>query len=125
MPDKSEKSQKIAAEIDAALEKFLRQARMQFGDAVKSYWFYDGKLCPACSRRPIEVFKFKAKDALSMNAFIHRERGVLIGYFLCERCAKQVFRDARINPYVQTPVHAEIERNLIAGYQAFERGFNN
>jgi hypothetical protein len=66
--------------------------------------------------RPIGVVKFRGKDALAINAFIYRERGVLIGYFLCEACAKTIFKEAQKNPFKQTPLHAEIEHNLIAAY---------
>jgi hypothetical protein len=60
--------------------------------------------------------EYKGQTALSLNAFIYRERGVLIGHFLCEVCAKQVLRSAKVNPYHQTSIRAEIERNLIAAY---------
>ncbi len=114
--NRSKNSQKMADEM---LAQLFAQAKAQFGDAVKSFWFYDGDLCPACSQRPIEVMKFKGKDALSLNAFIYRQRGVLIGYLLCETCAKQIFRDAQKHPYTQTAAHAEIEKNLISAYLSY------
>ena len=104
------------AAADEILKKLFMQAKAQFGDAIKSFWFYDGDLCPACIQRPIGMVKYKGKDALAINAFIYRERGVLIGYFLCETCAKYIFKEAQKNPYHQTPIHADIERNLIAAY---------
>jgi len=45
-----------------------------------------------------------------------RLRGVLIGYFLCGICAGIIFKEAEKNPYKQTPLHADIERNLIEAY---------
>ena len=60
--------------------------------------------------------KIKGKDALSLNVFIYRPRGVLIGYFLCQRCATHIFNEAQKNPYEQTPLHTDIEQNLIAAY---------
>jgi hypothetical protein len=104
------------AVIDEILGKLHAQAKAQFGNTIKSFWFYDSDLCPACTERPIGVVKFKGKDALAINAFIYRERGVLIGYFLCEICAKYIFKEAQKNPYRQTPKHADIERNLITAY---------
>jgi hypothetical protein len=104
------------AAADKLLNKLYMQAKAQFGAAIKSFWFYDGDLCPACTQRPIGVVKYKGKDALAINAFIYRERGVLIGYFLCETCATYIFKEAQKNPYRQTPLHADIERNLIAAY---------
>ena len=102
--------------VDEILNKMFMQAKAQFGDAVKAFWFYEDDLCPACTQRPIGVVKFKGRDALAINAFIYRERGVLIGYLLCEACAKYIFKEAQKNPYHQTPLHADIERNLIAAY---------
>jgi hypothetical protein len=101
---------------DKLLNKLYMQAKAQFGAAIKSFWFYNGDLCPACTQHPIGVVKYKGKDALAINAFIYRERGVLIGYFLCETCATHIFKEAQKNPYLQTPIHADIERNLIAAY---------
>jgi hypothetical protein len=94
----------------------FKQAKMQFGDAVKSFWFYEGDLCPACLARPIGVIRMKGERAVSLNAFIYRPRGVLIGYFLCEICANYVFKEAEQNPYKQTPLHTDIERNLTDAY---------
>jgi hypothetical protein len=105
-----------SAATDKLLHKLYTQAKAQFGSAVKSFWFYDGDLCPACNQREIDLMKIKGKEALSLNAFIYRENGTLIGYFLCAACAKQVFKDARKNPYTETAVHVAIEQNLIAAY---------
>ena len=107
--------------VDELLAKLFSQAKAQFGGAVKSFWFYDGDLCPACNRREIDMMKIKGKEALSLNAFIYRENGTLIGYFLCAVCAKQIFKSAQTNPYTQTPLHAEIERNLISAYRNYLR----
>jgi hypothetical protein len=111
---KSEDASRSSA--DEVLEALFKQAKAQFGDAVKSFWFYDGALCPGCMARPIDVMKFKGKDALSLNAFIYRPRGVLIGYFLCQTCATYIFDEAQKNPSKQTPLHTDIERNLAAAY---------
>jgi len=102
--------------VNQLMETFFKQAKAQFGSAVKTFWFYDGDICPACSQRAIDTMKIKGKEALSLNAFINRKDGTLIGYFLCETCAKQVLSDAKKNPYTQTAVHAAIEKNLIAAY---------
>jgi len=98
------------------LQLIFTQGKAQFGDAVKSFWFYDGDFCPGCMARPIGAIKFKGKDAVAINAFIYRARGVLIGYFLCETCAKFIFKEAQKNPYKQTPLHTDIEKNLTAAY---------
>ena len=102
--------------VDELLGRMFAQAKAQFGNAVKSFWFHDGDLCPGCMTRPIGAMKRRGKDALSLNAFIYRQRGVLIGYFLCEACAKFIFKEAQKNPYKQTPLHSDIERNLVAAY---------
>lgn len=104
------------ASADEVLGIMFKQAQAQFGDAVKSFWFYEDDFCPGCSVRPIEMMKIKGKDALSLNGFIYRPRGVLIGYFLCQTCATYIFDEAQKNPYKQTPLHTDIEQNLIAAY---------
>ncbi|MDO8755480.1 MAG: hypothetical protein Q7J80_16405 [Anaerolineales bacterium] len=101
---------------DELMKAMFEHGKAQFGSAVKSFWFYDGDLCPACFQREIGLVKFKGKDALAINAFIYRERGVLIGYLLCGTCAEYIHAEAKKNPYKQTPMHADIETNLIAAY---------
>ena len=101
---------------DELIAIFFAQAKAQFGDAVKAFWFYDGDYCPGCLAQATGAIKFKGKDVLALNAFIYRPRGVLIGYFLCETCANFIFKEAQEHPFRQTPLHAEIERNLIAAY---------
>jgi len=96
-------------------ELFAR-AQAQFGSAVKGYWFYDGDSCPGCGSA-VSPMKHKGKNALSLNAFIYRPRGMLIGYVLCGRCARHIFQAARKNPNTQTPLHAVIEQNLTTAYQ--------
>ena len=93
------------------LDQIFRQAQMQFGSAIKSRWLHDGDDCPGCGRE-IDAMKFKGKKALSLNAFIFREHGVLIAYMLCGKCARYIFRESEKNPYSQTPLHTEIEKNL-------------
>ncbi|MFN8491421.1 MAG: hypothetical protein U0350_27740 [Caldilineaceae bacterium] len=109
-------SQKDVAEAaDAMLAQLFSQARRQFGNAIKGYWFYDPDPCPGCGRA-IDAVKLKGKDGLSLNAFIYRERGILIGYLLCSRCAKQIFQASKVNPNKQIPLHTTIETNLIKAY---------
>jgi hypothetical protein len=103
-------------QVDELMSAFFAQARKQFGPAVKSYWFYPGDLCPGCSRPTDGVMKFKGKDALSLNAYIYRERGVLIGYLLCKTCARAIHTAAQKTPYRQTPLHTQIEQFLNAVY---------
>lgn len=114
MPDK---------QILNMLDQLFRQARAQFGNAVKSQWFYDGDGCPGCGGE-IDAMKVKGGDALSLNAFIFRERGVLIGYLLCGRCAKHIFRESKKNPFKQTPLHGVIETNLKEAYKKYIHSMN-
>ena len=107
----------IKAEADKLLNTLYAQAKAQFGEAVKSYWFYAEEYCPGCQMRPIGVIKMKGENAVSMNAFIYRARSVLIGYFLCEVCANFIFKEVEKNPHIKsTPLHADIETNLIGAY---------
>lgn len=104
--------------VDAVMAQTLALARKQFGDAVKGFWFYAPDPCPGCGF-PIDAIQHKGQDALSLNTFIYRPRGMLIGYFLCSLCAKQIFQAAERNPGVQIPLHGVIERNLITAYQRY------
>jgi hypothetical protein len=104
--------------INDAIAQMFLLTRAQFGDAVKSFWFNDSGICPGCGRQ-VGVVKHKGKDALSLNAFIYRDVGVLIGYFLCQRCMKEVFRTAKRTPGQQGPRHDTIEANLRAAYQQY------
>lgn len=100
---------------DEALAQLYAQAQAQFGNAIKGYWFYQPDPCPGCGGK-IDGMKHKGQQALSLNAFIYRERGILIGYFLCSRCAKEIFRGAKATPGKQSPLHAKIEANLVKAY---------
>lgn len=104
-------------DADGIMKIMFTQAKAQFGNAVKGFWFYEGELCPGCNQNPIGIVKFKGKDSLPINGFMYHARGVLIGYFLCGTCAKHVFTEAQKNPYKETPLHADIEKNLIADYR--------
>lgn len=92
------------------LDMLFRQARMQFGDAVKSKWIHAEDECPGCGKK-ISKLKYKGEDAISLNAFIFREHGVLIAYMLCGKCGKKV-----INAKSDTPLHSAIEITLKRSY---------
>lgn len=93
-------------------------SKARFGNAVKGYWLYAEETCPGCGR-DIDLIKIKGKEAISLNALIHRKPGILIGYLLCKRCARQIFQAAEKNPYQQIPLHSTIEKNLIAAYDRY------
>jgi hypothetical protein len=105
-------------QAEALLAQIFAQARRQFGGAVKRHWMYDGDPCPGCGF-PVDVIEYKGENALSLNAFIFRPRGVLIGYLLCGRCAQRIFQAAEKNPGIQTSLHSVIEQNLIGAYQRY------
>ncbi|MCC6569285.1 MAG: hypothetical protein IT315_08610 [Anaerolineales bacterium] len=107
------------SEAEKILEMMYLQGKAQFGNAMKSFWLYTDDLCPGCMARPIDQMKYKGKDALSINGFMYRPRGVLIGYFLCNTCANYIFKEAQKNPYKETPLHADIERNLAEAYHRY------
>lgn len=111
-------------DIDAVLQQFFMQAHAQFGDAIKGYWFNESGQCPACLRA-VEKFKMKGKDMMSLNAYIFRRKGILIGYFLCGHCAKRIFNDAQRNPGQQTAVHGRIEANLEKAYLTHMNSMNS
>ena len=114
------KSSTSSAEyIESVMNLMFAQSKAQFGDAVKAHWFYEGELCPGCLANPIGVVKFKGEDSLAINGFMYRERGVLIGYFLCQTCVVYIFDEAQKHPYKQTPLHAKIENNLQDAYHKY------
>lgn len=102
------------------LAKLFADTRAHFGDAVKSYWLYDRDICPGCGGE-IDAIRYKGQEALSLNAFIYRKYGVLIGYLLCRRCAKSIFQAAEKQPMVQTPLHTTIEKSLSAAYERYRK----
>lgn len=101
-------------QFEATLDKMFAQAKAHFGSAVKGQWFYTDDACPGCGS-PIKVMKYKNKEAMSVNAFIYRPRGIMIGYLLCGRCAEHIFAATQKNP-TETPLHGIIEQNLTAAY---------
>jgi hypothetical protein len=113
-PYKAADDTKSAA--DEILSLMPAQGKRQWGNAVKSFWFYDSDLCPGRMAPPVGTMKIKGEQGLPINAFIHRPRGVLIGYFLCGKCAGFIHSEAAKNPFKQTPLHADIEKNLIDAY---------
>jgi hypothetical protein len=103
-------------EVFAILDQLYLQARMQYGDAIKSKWFHDGDGCPGCGRK-VTAMKFKGQNAMSLNAYIYREHGVLIAYLLCGKCGRKIIRDAEADPLASTTaLHSEIEKNLKAAF---------
>lgn len=97
------------------LEGLYHQSKMQFGDAIKGRWLYDGDGCPGCGKE-ITATKWKKKKAMSLNAFIYREHGVLIGYMLCGTCAHHIHSEGEKHSYTKLPIHEQIEKNLKAAF---------
>jgi hypothetical protein len=96
-----------------SVEDIINMMKAQFGNAVKAYWFYDGDLCPCCSLRPIDEMMYDNQKALSINAFMYRERGVLIAYLLCGQCGQEIIAK---RPKEPTNKHKAIEDNLVSAY---------
>ena len=102
-------------EVHAMLDELFRRARRQFGSAVKGQWMYGSDYCPGCSKT-ITATTFTGHEAISLNAYIYREYGMLIGYLLCGACAERVFQAAQRHPGRQSTLHARIEERLSAAY---------
>ncbi|HEX7588284.1 MAG TPA: hypothetical protein VF478_08220 [Anaerolineae bacterium] len=96
------------------MEKMLSLRQAQHGQSIKTYWFYKNDLCPCCAKRRVEIFKYKREDALSLNAFMYRELGVLIGYPLCGICASDLRNPSKKR---QMLMNERIEQHLIEAYQ--------
>ncbi len=96
---------------DELLAQLAAFGEARFGNAIKEYWFYGGELCPACVKRSAGALRHKGHNAVSLNCYMYRDRGVLIGYLLCGPCARKVLRRSS-----EGEIHKRIERNLIAAY---------
>ena len=107
--------------IEAAMEKMLALCQAQYGDAIKTYWFYSESVCPCCGKRQTVVFKHENENAVSLNAFMYRERGVLIGYVLCGFCISELLKTSQKRQMI---MHENIEKNLIAAYQKYMSRMN-
>jgi len=106
----------MAKKDEGFAESIINMMKAQFGSAVKAYWFYDGDLCPCCLVHPISELIYKGQKALSINAFMYRERGVMIGYLLCGHCGQQIMEQSKNGP---TSLHEAIEKNLTAAYLGY------
>ena len=113
----------VNEQAEAMLAQMFGMAKSQFGNAVKSSWFHASDACPGCGR-PVELIKHKKGKAISLNAFIHRKPGVLIGYVLCKRCVAVVMEAGKKFPPEQTPLHATIETNLINAYERYRKSLD-
>lgn len=69
-----------SAATDELLRKLFMQAKAQFGSAIKSFWFYDGNLCPACDK---QIFKDARKNPCTQTA-VHAaiEQNLIAAYHL-------------------------------------------
>jgi len=95
----------------------FEKARAQFGDVIQTHWFYPGP-CPGCGRE-IDAITIEDMEAISLNAYIYRKRGALIGYFLCSRCSQRIHRAAQRHPGRPTSLHGVIEANLKSAYDRY------
>ena len=64
---------------------------------------------------------YEGKEALSINAFMYRERGVLIAYLLCGQCGGDIIAQSKNGP---TSMHESIEKNLINAYLRHMNSFD-
>lgn len=105
---------------DDFVATYLKMMQAQFGDAVKAFWFYQGDRCPCCGElNPISELSNRGEPSVSLNGFMYRARGVLIGYVLCMACALAVMekcqeKEAQLTG--TTSLHHNIEQNLIRAY---------
>lgn len=106
-------------DLTRILRRMYRDLKAQAGEDIRGFWLYDGDACPGCGF-PIDAMIYQGRQALSLNMFIYRQRGILIGYLLCGRCARQIFDAVAANPGIQTtPLHPIIEQNLIKAYHRY------
>jgi len=109
-------------ESENLVDTYLNMMKAQFGNAVKSFWFYEGDRCPCCGKINRLDEMTERERRVSLNGFMYRARGVLIGYVLCMPCATAVMaacqeKTARLTG--TTSLHQKIEQNLILAYQRY------
>jgi hypothetical protein len=101
-------------EIVQLFDDLYNRLKMQSGGAIRSRWFHTEEACPGCEKK-LTNMKYEGKNAISLNTFIFREQGVLIGYLLCGKCAKQLFKKGEA-PGKHLPLHDAIEKTLKSSY---------
>jgi hypothetical protein len=110
--------------LEKLLEGIFEQGQKQFGPFLTTHWLYNGETCPGCNAA-VNLMKYKGKKAASLNVFIYRRRGVLIGYMLCRQCAQYIFQASKENPNIRTtPLHPTIEQNLSDAYERYLGSYN-
>ena len=105
----------MAKKMQQSPETILDAFKAHFGNTVKSYWMYEGEMCPGCGQE-LDMLEYEGEPTLSINGFMYRAKGVLIAYPLCSECASVVMA---ATPMVPTPRHQTIERNLINAYHRY------
>jgi len=103
----------MASETEKFFKEIYKTFKAHFGDAAKHYWVYDSDLCPCCQTWPIELMDYKGEEALSVNAYMYRDRGVMIAYLLCPACAEFIMAQPHGVP---TAMHPTLEKNLADAY---------
>jgi hypothetical protein len=102
-------------------DNILSTMKAHFGKAAKAFWVYDDILCPGCMMREIDYFDIDGKNSLSINAYMYRDRGVMIAYLLCPQCAKFIIAERDNGP---TSLHTSIEENLKEAYLHYVNSLN-
>ena len=109
-------------ESENFIDTCLAMMKAQFGDAARSFWFYDGDRCPCCNKcNPLGEMTEQDRR-VSFNGFMYRAKGVLIGYVLCMDCAQKVMaacQEKTAQLAGTTPLHQTIERNLTFAYHRY------
>lgn len=108
----------MSHEDDFGAEDYLALMKAQFGNAAEKFWFYESDLCACCMIRPIDDMVYQGKRSVSLNGYMYRAKGVLIGYFLCGSCATSVMTIAQSGAKTSKK-HQAIEANLISAYEHY------
>ncbi|MHB0935366.1 MAG: hypothetical protein ACYDCO_16630 [Armatimonadota bacterium] len=108
-------------------DTYLEMMQAQFGDSVKAFWFYEGDRCPCCGELNPIAEMTERERTISLNGYMYRARGVLIGYILCIKCANAVMaacqeKEARLTG--TTPLHQQIEQYLMRAYHRYLSSLN-
>lgn len=98
--------------VDNIIFELLNKANEMHGNQVEKIWFYEGEICPSCTKRKIDAVVMGEDSALSVNAYMYHDLNTLIGYFLCSYCVTDLFAKGD----KQKKLYENLEENLKAAY---------
>jgi len=111
----------MADEKELFIDEIMGIFKARFGNSAQGCWVYSDDLCPGCQVNNIGDFYIKGERQVSINAYMYRNRGILIAYLLCGHCAMQVIDNSSKE---NQSIHEKIEKTLGKAYERYLRSMN-